>query len=142
VGADERFTRRGVTIAFLDSGFYPHPDLTQPKNRVLCYTSMGLAPDANVVLVKVAGEHGLHNADIQRGIEWVLEHREKHGIRILNISCAADEEAWYLTDDLSWWAEEAVRAASWSSALPGMKGTAVQACCRLPRRRPSSPSAA
>ncbi len=149
VGADERFTGRGVTIAFLDSGFYPHPDLTQPENRVLCYTSItrghdserafrtpdlsswhgtmtsvvaagngylsggryrGLAPDANVVLVKVAGERGIHNADIQRGIEWVLEHREKYGIGVLNISCAGDEEASYLTDDLSWWAEDAVRA--------------------------------
>lgn len=27
----------GVTIAFLDSGFYPHPDLTQPQNRVLAF---------------------------------------------------------------------------------------------------------
>jgi serine protease AprX len=26
-----------VTIAFLDSGFYPHPDLTQPENRILHY---------------------------------------------------------------------------------------------------------
>src|SRR5512141_3028654 len=26
--ADERFTGRGVTMAFLDSGFYAHPDLT------------------------------------------------------------------------------------------------------------------
>src|SRR6478672_5378745 len=28
--ADERFTGKGVTIAFLDSGFYPHVDLTTP----------------------------------------------------------------------------------------------------------------
>jgi serine protease AprX len=40
VGADERFTGRGVTIAFLDSGFYPHPDLTEPENRILHYTSV------------------------------------------------------------------------------------------------------
>lgn len=39
VGADEQFKGRGVTIAFLDSGFYPHPDLTEPENRILCYTS-------------------------------------------------------------------------------------------------------
>lgn len=39
VGADERFAGRGVTIAFLDSGFYPHPDLIRPENRILCYTS-------------------------------------------------------------------------------------------------------
>lgn len=30
--ADPRFTGRGVTLAVLDSGFYPHPDLTRaPK---------------------------------------------------------------------------------------------------------------
>lgn len=149
VGADERFTGRGVTIAFLDSGFYPHPDLTQPENRVLCYTSTspghdsevafrtpdpsswhgtmtsvvaagngylsggryrGLAPNANVVLIKVANEQGLHSADIERGIEWVLQHREEYGIRVLNISCAGDEEASYLTDELSQRAEDAVRA--------------------------------
>jgi hypothetical protein len=26
-----------VTLAFLDSGFYPHPDLTRPENRILRY---------------------------------------------------------------------------------------------------------
>ncbi len=40
VGADERFTGRGVTIAFIDSGFYPHPDLTQPHNRVAAYANI------------------------------------------------------------------------------------------------------
>ncbi|HEY0324224.1 MAG TPA: S8 family serine peptidase [Pyrinomonadaceae bacterium] len=38
--ADERFTGRGVTMAFLDSGFYPHPDLTKPDNRILAYHSI------------------------------------------------------------------------------------------------------
>jgi serine protease AprX len=37
LGADERFAGRGVTIAFLDSGFYPHADLTTPDNRILAY---------------------------------------------------------------------------------------------------------
>jgi serine protease AprX len=40
VGADERFAGRGVTIAFLDSGFYPHPDLTEPSNRILHYVNI------------------------------------------------------------------------------------------------------
>jgi serine protease AprX len=39
VGADERFAGRGVTLAFLDSGFYPHPDLTKPRNRILRYVN-------------------------------------------------------------------------------------------------------
>jgi serine protease AprX len=149
VGADGRFTGRGVTIAFLDSGFYPHPDLTEPENRVLHYTSVipeeasdeafrtpdvsswhgtmtsvvaagnghlsggryrGIASDARVVLVKVCGPGGVHHDDIRRGLEWVIENRERYGIRVVNVSCAGDYEASYLTDDLSRRAEDAVRA--------------------------------
>ncbi len=29
------YTGKGVTICMIDSGFYPHPDLTQPQNRIL-----------------------------------------------------------------------------------------------------------
>jgi serine protease AprX len=32
--ADPRYTGKGVTIAFIDTGFYPHDDLTKPKNRI------------------------------------------------------------------------------------------------------------
>lgn len=34
LNADPRFKGRGVTIAFLDSGFYPHADLIRPTNRI------------------------------------------------------------------------------------------------------------
>lgn len=34
LNADPRFRGKGVTIAFIDSGFYPHPDLVKPKNRI------------------------------------------------------------------------------------------------------------
>src|SRR6266536_6514812 len=37
VHANLNFAGRGITVAFLDSGFYPHPDLVRPKNRILCY---------------------------------------------------------------------------------------------------------
>ena len=43
VGADERFTGRGVTIAFLDSGFYFHPDLTAGQNRIKRYVNVAQA---------------------------------------------------------------------------------------------------
>jgi serine protease AprX len=33
----KRYRGHGVTIAFLDSGFYPHPDLVSPVNRILAY---------------------------------------------------------------------------------------------------------
>lgn len=34
LNADPRFTGKGVTICFIDSDFYPHPDLTAHSNRV------------------------------------------------------------------------------------------------------------
>jgi serine protease AprX len=35
--AGDRYTGKGVTIAFIDSGFYPHPDLTEPVNRIIAF---------------------------------------------------------------------------------------------------------
>jgi serine protease AprX len=40
LGTSDRFRGRGVTIAFLDSGFYAHPDLCQPRDRILKYVDM------------------------------------------------------------------------------------------------------
>jgi serine protease AprX len=34
---DPRFSGRGVTIAFIDSGFYQHPDLIAPTNRIVAF---------------------------------------------------------------------------------------------------------
>ena len=38
--ADAGYTGKGVTIAFLDSGFYPHPDLIEPTNRIIAYKDL------------------------------------------------------------------------------------------------------
>jgi serine protease AprX len=144
--ADDRFTGRGVTIAFLDSGFYAHPDLTTPKNRILAYHSIvtaegdkttletpdvaswhgmmtsvvaagnggrsngfyrGIAPDANVVLVKVL-KGRVSEENIERGLRWVMAHREKYDIRIVNISAGGDYEKSYLHNSLAQTVEEAV----------------------------------
>ncbi|HEU4766203.1 MAG TPA: S8 family serine peptidase [Pyrinomonadaceae bacterium] len=37
LNANPEFTGKGVTIAFLDSGFYPHPDLVTPRSRIVAY---------------------------------------------------------------------------------------------------------
>ena len=39
--ADPRFRGRGVTLAFVDSGFFPHPDLVQPRDRIAAYSDAG-----------------------------------------------------------------------------------------------------
>jgi serine protease AprX len=40
LGASDVARGRGVVIAFLDSGFYAHPDLTQPRDRILKYVDI------------------------------------------------------------------------------------------------------
>ena len=147
--ADPRFTGRGVTIAFLDSGFYPHVDLTTPSNRIVAYKNMlesdgqletlfkpdvaswhgmmtsvvaagngalsngfyrGLAPEADVVLVKLARTGRITDENIREGLEWILDHREEFDIRIANVSAGGDQERSYLDDPLSQLVEECTRA--------------------------------
>jgi serine protease AprX len=145
--ASESFTGKGVTIAFLDSGFYPHADLTEPRNRILAYQNMnatdgevaslfqpdvaswhgmmtsvvaagngglsngfyrGIAPEADVVLVKLARTGRITEQNIQDGLEWILSNRTKFNIKIVNISAGGDFEQSYLHDSLSQTVEEAV----------------------------------
>ena len=40
VPSNPQFTGQGITMAFIDSGFYPHPDLVRPHNRILCTVDM------------------------------------------------------------------------------------------------------
>ena len=147
--ADDRFRGRGVTIAFLDSGFYAHSDLTTPANRILAYHSIfaadgdltsletndvaswhgmmtsvvatgngglaagfyrGIASEANVVLVKIGRTGRISEDQIQKGLEWVLDHAEEHQIRLVNISAGGDFEESYLTNPLSQTVEQCARA--------------------------------
>jgi serine protease AprX len=147
LGADERFTGRGVTIAFLDSGFYNHADLTTPHSRILAFHNIiprgtgtlesidvaswhgmmtsvvaagngalsggffrGIAPDANVVLVKVSKSGHIGEKNIERGLKWILENRERYSIRVVNISAGGDREESYLDNALCQTVEKCVRA--------------------------------
>lgn len=145
----EGFTGAGVTIAFLDSGFFPHEDLTQPRNRIIGYRSLldedgdvaslfapdvaswhgmmtsvvaagngglsngfyrGIAPEADVVLVKLARTGRITEDNIREGLDWVLANRERYNIRVVNISAGGDFEQSYLTCPLSQKVEECVAA--------------------------------
>jgi len=67
--ADDRFTGKGVTIAFLDSGFYPHQDLTTPSNRILAYRSL-LEKDGELGSLfqpDVASWHGMMTSVVAAG---------------------------------------------------------------------------
>lgn len=67
--ADERFTGRGVTIAFLDSGFYAHKDLTEPVNRIVAYHSIFDLEPNPLPLQKpdVASWHGMMTSVVAAG---------------------------------------------------------------------------
>jgi serine protease AprX len=131
VRSNTQRTGKGVTIAFIDSGFYPHPDMTQPRNRIRDFfdstdadppirslddprawewhgtqTSVvatgnghlsegvyrGVAPDAEVVLVKAIGPSADPEKTLVRALEWVLENRERHNIRVVSISIGGGED--------------------------------------------------
>lgn len=67
--ADERYTGVGVTIAFLDSGFYAHEDLIKPNNRIVAYHSIFATEDDPVFLQKpdVASWHGMMTSVVAAG---------------------------------------------------------------------------
>jgi serine protease AprX len=147
--ADERYTGRGVTVAFLDSGFYAHKDLVEPKNRILAYHNIfapaeglddlqksdvaswhgmmtsvvaagngylsdgfyrSIAPEANVVLVKIGKTGRIPESNIETGLRWVFANKDKYDIRIVNISAGGDFEQSYLTNALCQLVEEVTKA--------------------------------
>jgi len=161
LGAFDRYRGRGVTIAFLDAGFYAHPDLVQPTSRIVEYVDItnrragdrglrqpnpsswhgmmtsvvacgngrlsgglyrGLASEARLVLVKCGSVRRVTHDAIRRGFEWVLRHRQRFGIRIVNVSCGGDYEASYLNDGLSQAAERATREGLLVCAAVGNAG--------------------
>src|SRR2546421_5491924 len=67
--ADQRFTGRGVTIAFLDSGFYAHADLTTPRNRIRAYHSIFATEGDQTSLetTDVASWHGMMTSVVAAG---------------------------------------------------------------------------
>ena len=75
LNADERFTGRGVTMAFVDSGFYAHDDLTKPRNRIVAYHSIFDAEDDRTSLetTDVASWHGMMTSVVAAGNGHISE---------------------------------------------------------------------
>ncbi|MCA1635039.1 MAG: S8 family serine peptidase [Acidobacteria bacterium] len=67
LGADERYTGRGVTVAFLDSGFYAHPDLTTPASRILAYHNVIPKGTGTLQTPETASWHGMMTSVVAAG---------------------------------------------------------------------------
>lgn len=127
--ASSEATGAGVTMAFVDLGFYPHPDLVQPSHRIKAYVDIararpspgdffqqrpgswhgtmtacvaagngyvsggrfrGLASDAEVVLIRAAGEDGkIHGKLIASALRFPLRHPDLN-IKVLSVSLGVD----------------------------------------------------
>ncbi|HEY9527074.1 MAG TPA: S8 family serine peptidase, partial [Anaerolineales bacterium] len=77
VHANPNFAGRGVTVAFLDSGFYPHPDLVKPRDRILCYvdaTARVAIEKQNFKQPAVTSWHGLMTSAICAGNGFMSDH--------------------------------------------------------------------
>lgn len=148
-------------MAFLDSGFYPHPDLLEPESRILAYHDLaeeypalnpedkvkswqwhgtqtsvaaagngwlsdgayrGLASDAMVVLVKASQKGRISEENIARGIEWVIENRERYHIRVLNISLGGDRDVGSADSIINQAAEELINQGVVVVAAAGNSG--------------------
>lgn len=68
-GAHPQFTGRGVVAAFLDSGFFAHPDLTTPHTRIHAYQDLihGKNGEEQLKEVEPSSWHGMMSSVIAAG---------------------------------------------------------------------------
>jgi serine protease AprX len=69
LGASPRYRGRGVTIAFLDAGFYGHPDLVTPVDRIREYVDVTRTGSrrSDIDDPKDAGWHGMMTSVVACG---------------------------------------------------------------------------
>lgn len=136
---DANITGKGVGVAVIDTGVYPHPDLshriTAFKDFVGSKTSAyddnghgthvagniaansfpyrGIAPDADIIGVKVLNKLGSGMlSTVIAGIQWCIDNKESLGIRIINLSLGSPAADSYKNDPVCLAAE-----AAWNSGI-------------------------
>ena len=62
----------------------------------------GVAPGTDLVVVKAFGRDGWGTyADVVRGLDWIVAHKEVYGIRVLNLSFSAAPRSHYWDDPIN-----------------------------------------
>ncbi|MCL5037546.1 MAG: S8 family serine peptidase [Chloroflexi bacterium] len=108
---DKGFTGKGQVVAVVDSGFNnPGVDLVAWKDVVdnspspidpnghgthVAGDVKNIAPDAKIVAVRVMNEQGQgRTSDIIKGIQWVIENKDKHNIGVINLSLGSGPDGY------------------------------------------------
>ncbi|MBN4067699.1 S8 family peptidase, partial [Alkaliphilus transvaalensis] len=147
---------KGVTIAVVDTGVFPHNDLIRPTNRIIGFKDyvnensapydddghgthvagivsgnafssrgkhMGIAPDSNIVGVKVLGKDGSGSiSDVIAGIQWIIANKNQYDIKILTLSLGTKPKTSYREDPLCQAVEKAVSSGITVVAAAGNNG--------------------
>jgi len=142
----------GVTVAVLDTGIIQSPDFgnrilatvdfTHEADGVDRYghgTHMagiiagsgaqsggkwsGVAPDANLVSVKVAPTDGSTDVSVViAGLQWIIANKAQYNIRVLNLSFGTDSTQSYAVDPLDYAVEQVWSAGVLVVAAAGNRG--------------------
>lgn len=108
---DKGITGKNITVAVMDSGLSPHPDISSDRilafrdfvankndpyddyshgthvSGIIASSKIGIAPECRIVNLKVLDQKGNGCSDIFiEGIKWILENQEYFEIQIVNIS--------------------------------------------------------
>jgi len=98
---------------------------------------IGVAPEANLISVKVSDEAGATTVlDVLYGLQFVLDHRQRYGIRVVNLSLSSTVAESAATDPLDAAVESVWLHGVVVVAAAGNSGTAPDAVSYAPGNDP------
>ena len=87
---------------FDENGHGTHVASVAVNSRKIGGLFNGIAPDANLVVVKAFDEQGRGSyADVIRGLDWLVRYKDELGIRVVNLSFSAPPRSAYYDDPLN-----------------------------------------
>ena len=99
--------------------------------------NMGIAPGADLISVKVADEDGNSDVlDVIYGLQFAVDNKVAHNIRVINLSLSSTVAESYLTDPLDAAVEQAWNAGIVVVAAAGNEGTQADAVTYAPGNDP------
>jgi serine protease AprX len=123
----------GTHVAGLIAGSGGNRDDSDPLDGKYA----GVAPDANLVSVKVADENGNSSViDVIDGLQFVVDKKDELGIRVVNLSLNSTWAESYRTDPLAAAAEQAWNAGLVVVTAAGNRGTDADAVSYAPANDP------